>query len=241
MALLFVRKFLKIVSGKVVELCAFNTRVIKTPRGPRSQPTDPDHKARNVAAIIRRVARLLNCNFSNEDYFVTLTYSEDAYIHLCVGMPAGLSEDDRLAYVYGRARKEFDRFIRRCQYACKKAKVPLSFVGVTADRDRLDSTDKHVHHHFVVNGAAVEIVKQAWQNGFTWLNHLSNDDDYTPVAFYMITQTRKEKRKACYKASRNLKQPVIDTALSLDAWDIPENVKDSLDTKDYVCYCMSKV
>lgn len=237
---LFVRKFLKIVSGKVVELCAFNTRVIKTPRAPRSQPTDPDHKARNVAAIIRRVARLLNCNFCKEDYFVTLTYSKDAYISLCVGMPAGLSEDDRLAYVYGRARKEFDRFIRRCQYACRKTKVPLYFVGITADRDRLDATDKRVHHHLVVNGASVEIVKRAWQNGFTWLKNMSNDEDYTPIAVYMITQTRYENRKSRYKASRNLMQPVIDTALSLDAWDIPANVKAAMDTKDYAYYCMSK-
>lgn len=237
---LFIRKYMKIVSGKIVELCAFNASVTITPRSPRGQPTDPDHQARNVAAIVRKVARLLNCNFSNKDYFVTLTYSESAYIRLCTGMPDGLSEDDRLAYVYGQARKELDRFIRRCQYACKKVKVPLYFVGVTADRDRVDPTDKRVHHHLVVNGAAGEIVKRTWQNGYTRLDHLTNDDDYTRVAFYMITQTRHEKRKSRYKASRNLKQPVIDTALSLDVWDIPTNIKAAMDTQDYAYYCISK-
>ena len=52
-----VRKYIRIVSGAVVEICAYNSPMIRVPRGSRATPTDPEHDARNINAIIRKVAR----------------------------------------------------------------------------------------------------------------------------------------------------------------------------------------
>lgn len=57
----------------------------------------------------------------------------------------------------------------------------------------------------------------------------------------MIRQTRRVKGKACYKASRNLKQPIVETALSPDDWDIPTGVKTALDHGSYAHYYLEAV
>ena len=151
-------------------------------------------------------------------------------------MPVGLSEDAQRAYVYEQACKELERFIRRCRYASKAIGVDFRFIGVTSDRDHLDTVDRRVHHHLVVNGEAIEIIKQSWRNGYTHTTHLYNQEDYRPLAAYMLKQTRRIKGKACYKASRNHKQPIITTALSLDAWDIPPQIKAAMSRTSYAQY-----
>lgn len=237
----FIRKYLRIVSGSVVEICSYNSPMIRMPRGSRTAPTDPEHDARNLNAIIRKVARLLNTNCTHEDYYVTLTYSDPALARLKSRMPAGLSEDEQRAYVYEQACKELENFIRRCRYACKAAGVELRFIAVTSDRDHLDTVDRRIHHHLVVNADVIKIVKRAWRNGHVDTPHLYNQKDYKPLAIYMIRQARRIKGKACYKPSRNLKQPVVDTALSPDAWDIPTSVKTALDHGSYASYYLNPV
>lgn len=236
-----VRKYIRIVSGAVVEICAYNSPMIRMPRGARTAPTDPEHDARNINAIIRKVARLLNANYTCADYYVTLTYSDEALARLKQGMPAGLSDDAQAAYIYEQACKELEKFIRRCRYACKAAGVELHFVGVTSDRDHLNTVDRRIHHHLVVNGEAIEIVKQAWRNGHTKEPHLYNQKDYKPLAIYMIRQARRIKGKACYKVSRNLKQPEVETALSPDVWDVPSYIKATMDHASYACYYLELV
>ena len=236
-----VRKYIRIVSGAVVEICAYNSPMIRTPRGCRTAPTDPEHDARNINAIIRKVARLLNANYTCADHYVTLTYSDEALARLKQGMSADLSDDAQAAYIYEQACKELEKFIRRCRYACKAAGVELHFVGVTSDRDHLNTVDRRIHHHLVVNGEAIEIVKQAWRNGHTKEPHLYNQKDYKPLAIYMIRQARRMKGKACYKVSRNLKKPDIESALSPDVWDIPISVKTALDHGSYAHYYLELV
>lgn len=236
-----VRKYIRIVSGAVVEICAYNSPMIRVPRGSRATPTDPEHDARNINAIIRKVARLLNANYTCVDHYVTLTYSDEALARLKQGMPTGLSDDAQAAYIYEQACKELEKFIRRCRYACKAAGVELHFVGVTSDRDHLNTVDRRIHHHLVVNGEAIEIVKQAWRNGHTKEPHLYNQKDYKPLAIYMIRQARRMKGKACYKVSRNLKKPDIESALSPDVWDIPISVKTALDHGSYAHYYLELV
>ena len=236
-----VRKYIRIVSGAVVEICAYNSPMIRMPRGARTAPTDPEHDARNINAIIRKVARLLNANYTCADHYVTLTYSDEALARLKQGMSAGLSDDAQAAYIYEQACKELEKFIRRCRYACKAAGVELHFVGVTSDRDHLNTVDRRIHHHLVVNGEAIEIVKQAWRNGYVGAPHLYKQKDYKPLAIYMIRQARRIKGKACYKASRNLKQPEVETALSPDVWDVPFYIKATMDHASYACYYLELV
>jgi hypothetical protein len=156
-------------------------------------------------------------------------------------MSAGLSDDAQAAYIYEQACKELEKFIRRCRYACKAAGVELHFVGVTSDRDHLNTVDRRIHHHLVVNGEAIEIVKQAWRNGYVGAPHLYKQKDYKPLAIYMIKQARRIKGKACYKASRNLKQPEVETALSPDVWDVPSYIKATMDHASYACYYLELV
>ena len=134
-----VRKYIRIVSGAVVEICAYNSPMIRMPRGSRTAPTDPVHDARNINAIILKVARLFNANYTCEDYFVTLTYSDEAWARLKQGMPASLSDDAQTAYIYEQACREREKVIRRCRYAGKAAGVELHFVGVTSDRENREA------------------------------------------------------------------------------------------------------
>lgn len=236
-----VRKYTVIVAGPVVEICAYNSPMISVPRGARTTPTDPEHETRNINGIIRKVARLLNTNYTHEDYYVTLTYDNKALERLEDGMPDSLPDAERKAYVYEQACKEFERYIRRCRYACKAAGVDLRYIGVTSDRDHRDTVDRRIHHHLVVNAEAVEIMNRVWHNGFIHAPHLYNAQDYKPLAVYMIRQARSIKGKARYKASRNLRQPFIKTELSLDAWNIPAGVKAALYHGSYAYYCMELV
>ena len=84
-------------------------------------------------------------------------------------------------------------------------------------------------------------MKQAWRNGYVGAPHLYKQKDYKPLAIYMIRQARRIKGKACYKASRNLKQPEVETALSPDVWDVPSYIKATMDHASYACYYLELV
>lgn len=84
-------------------------------------------------------------------------------------------------------------------------------------------------------------MKQAWRNGYVDAPHLYKQKDYKPLAIYMIRQARRIKGKACYKASRNLKQPEVETALSPDVWDVPSYINATMDHASYACYYLELV
>lgn len=233
-----VRTLTTVTAGNVVELCVCEKPIIKQPRRPRSTPTDPDHNVRNIAAAIRKGARLLNTNFTSQDCFVALTYTDEARLRLTDDMPAGLTDDEQSAYIYAQARKELDRCLSRTRYACKAAGVELRYFGVTSDRDLHMQEPAHIHHHIVVNKEAAEILVGKWRHGGKHKEQLRNEPDRYNLSSYMIKQSRYGKRKACYVRSRNLREPVITVELEPDKLEIPEGACVTVARENYIRYYM---
>lgn len=233
-----VRTLTTVTAGNVVELCVCEKPIIKQPRRPRAMPTDPDHNVRNITAVIRKGARLLNTNFTPQDYYVTLTYSEEAQLRLTDGMPAGLTKDEQTEYIYEQARKELNLCLGRSRYACKAAGVELRYLGVTADRDCHTQEPVRIHHHIAVNREAAEILIGKWRNGRVDKEHLYNEPDHYNLANYMIKQSRYGKRKACYARARNLREPVITVEFEPDKLALPEGACVIVARENYIRYYM---
>lgn len=99
----------------------------------------------------KRYARLLlHANFTDGDYFLTLTYSDK---HLPSTPEAG--------------KKDVDRFLRSLRGKYKKADLELKYMLFTSYQ--LDSETgyvKRIHHHLVVNkGISRDEVEACWGKG----------------------------------------------------------------------------
>ena len=146
---------------------------------------------KNRGQAVKVLARLMNANFRRGDLLLTLTYDDE---HL----PADREE----------ARHRMELAIRRVKRAMQREGVPLLYIAVTSDLNPETGEVVRLHHHLVVNRAALPFFREKWGQGDVDREKLwEKQGDRTPMAVYLLSQVRGEKEERKYVSSRNLIRP----------------------------------
>lgn len=219
------------IAGAVVEQIVF--KLPDTHSGGKPRKSSPSQAKRVRTAhdksLPNKMARLANCNFSNNDYFITLTYNDAEHSKLAASAEklrlskmqmefAGIADTH---YLYEAARQDLTKWLRRVRYACDKAGIDLRYLGVTSDMDGESKNDVRVHHHLFLNAEAVDIARARWRSagngedcnsvGFKATQLWAEQLDRLPLCKYMLEQTCHYTDERAYKASLNLVKPAVRT------------------------------
>lgn len=177
-----------IISGNVIEVYEYRSlRKIGENYTPRTGPvavTPEEKEVINIKNARLRLTRLINCNFTNNDTFLRLSYKKKP------------EEEEAI--------KKLRNFIRRLNYHTKKQKSePLKYVAVT------EKAKGRIHHHLVLNCSDYNLLKQLWgKNGGFFVIGLYTDD-YEDLANYITKETIRCEHGKRWSQSRNLKKPDV--------------------------------
>lgn len=193
-------------SGRVIEKSQFYLGERK-PRKPRRKGSSSiAKKDQNLKTAERRLAQTLNCNFGEGDVFLTLTYDEE---HLsALGSDPGKAADRTCAL-----------FIRRLSRELGKLGIKQKLVWITADKDEGSLEDVRLHHHVIIKREGFEVgkllavagrtVEDIWGQGLTSFELLREQDDYTPLAVYLVRQAINGPDAKKWHPSRGLEKPIV--------------------------------
>lgn len=92
----------------------------------------------------------------------------------------------------------------------KRREGILRSIAVTSDMDPETGELVRIHHHVVINAQAAEALKEKWSYGLVNLEHLYRQDDYTPLAAYLLGQVRHGDNRKKYSCTRNMVQPKVE-------------------------------
>ena len=206
----------KIRSGKVTEETAFRVAAnVKPRRGRRRGATSTRKQDANDRDAVKRLARVLNCNFQPGDLLLQPTYTDTALYALADGLQEGDLEELRR-----RAEHALSLFLRRLGRELKKQGEVLQAVWLTSDMDGDSGELVRIHHHVVIRGAGFAMEKgvlwlgskrvdDIWGRGHVDWEPLQHQDDYSQLAAYLIRQVRRRPDGKKYSSTRNLKKPVL--------------------------------
>ena len=166
--------------------------VFAPPRSARShkaKPTAEVQQALNQRHAERRIIRLANTNFTENDIRFDLTYS-----------PEYAPKDPQ------EAQKNLQNFFRRLKRFRKKQDLPeLKYIAVTEQGEK----SGRYHHHIIMSGGvSINDLAKIWKKGYTAAKPLQFDERTGIAALvkYMIKNTATYRR---WNASKNLTQPKV--------------------------------
>lgn len=188
----------KIISGPVVEirrswLPVRGTQEAK-PRGTRRAGASTEKKIRaNEKSSQRELARLINCNFGTGDAFLTLKYDPDHY-------PASFTVE--------AAQEDLKKCLRKARAAyLKRTGKKLKAIWVTANWSPHRQAPARIHHHLVVPGDAMQLLRELWQGGGMSAEFLDNRGDHSDLAAYLQANVHDRPGKKHWSSSRGMEQP----------------------------------
>lgn len=196
-----------IISGKVKE--RRKSRIMRRPskRGGRIRGNSSERKIEgNREYAVLQLTRTLNCNMKANDVWLTLTFSDEA-LTAC----GGTFED---------AKAEAKKFVDRCVYRRRKQGVVTKWVIAPSEIDGETGELVRPHVHVIMNGEGFsfadgvlrlfdEDVERIWGKGSVDVQFLRHQDDYYPLAKYIISQSRNVPDEKKYSVSRNMEKPVV--------------------------------
>ena len=143
----------------------------------------------------KRVERLINANFDDNDLWCTFTYDDE---HL----PADGDIDAAL--------KNVKKFIRRLNYKRKKLNLPnCKYIYVT----EYNPTAKiRWHHHIVMDGLLDrDTVEKTWNCGKrSQIRRLEKDENgFSGMANYIVKEKERIRSEKRWNSSQGLKQPEV--------------------------------
>lgn len=184
-----------ICCGDIVEIIKYGKGVFEGFEGVASgkKSTLEKKKDYNIKRSALKLRRLINCNSSDNDLFVTLTYKDN-------------QEDVK------KGKEDFKNFVKRWNYQRKKKEEkPLKYVYVVEFQKR-----GSVHFHcifFNVSYIKKKELSELWGLGFVKVNKIDHVDN---VGSYVVKYMEKDlvddrlKNSDLYGRSRgNLNTPVI--------------------------------
>lgn len=187
-----------IVAGRtIIQSLRASTR-IKTKKGEKraakSNPTPEAVRKVNLRNAVKNLTAILNNNFDESDYHITLTYS-------------GV-EPDKV-----EAKRCLTNFLRNMKNYCRKNGIEWRWVAVT------EYENHRIHHHVVCSGIDPEVIKAKWVRGYVNFKILEANGNYYKLAQYLIKETEKTFRlpdsvnKKRYSTSGNIVRPEIKKEL----------------------------
>lgn len=203
-------------AGAVGEKTKFwvpGTRPTKSSRRVRSELKKQEQ---NEWSAEKTVARLINENFREGDLLMGLDYAPAGMERLYRRLedlghdPNKLDEGELADLIREAAERELRLCLRRVKRALGKDEVEIRYLAVTSDMDGDTGEAVRIHHHLVVTGGAKvkATFLEKWKDlgGVSW-STLSAQEDYTPVAAYLMRQVRRVPDAKKYIPSRNLVRP----------------------------------
>ncbi len=186
----------------------------------RKQRAEIRKRAENEYSAVKRLARDLHENYTGEDIFLGLDYSKLGMDKLekwarkqGVDLKT-LNEEEKRDVIWKAADHELNNCLRRAQNRAKKAgvelKAHLSTSDLKWDNKLQDYVQVRIHHHLVINRAALQCFKDAWETlgGVDW-EYLSEwGQDLTELAGYIVGQVRHVPDAKKYRSTRNIVHPV---------------------------------
>lgn len=191
----------------------------------------------NFNSALRRLARILNCNYTHENgLLLTLDYDAAGLDKLC--QLAKLTPEE-IAWVQGQSAAQIGDWkpqtkskpeLRENPYeqACAKLrkaaekqmnlwlrrikrKGELKYIAVTSDIDGDTGEVVRIHHHLVLaaNDLSWDMLRKQWKMGSVDIRRLRGQADYTPVAVYLLRQVRRQPDAKKYSVSRGMLMPEI--------------------------------
>lgn len=192
----------KYVSGEVVEISKFWVPAQTKRRTPKKAGSSPRKRDENERSAVKQLTRLINCNFSHGDLWLTLSYSVEAFEALAAG-------EENIEALKKKADEELVRFLRRMRTECKKLGIKFKYIALTSDMDGKSGELVRPHHHIIMPRICYELCCKHWKLGSVDYQLLRNQKDFTSLAVYLCRQIRRNENENRWKSSRNLSRPVI--------------------------------
>ena len=222
----------KIISGRTVEIK--RTWMPKEPgqkkqRGIRRAGASSEKKIRaNEKDTVRRLARIINCNFREGDVFASLTYDADHY-------PEG--------FTYEQAKNQMKKCLRklRDQYR-KKTGRKLKAIWVTANWSPKKQSPARIHQHIIIPDDATEMLRKLWQEfggiGTFKMETMDARGDHSDLAGYMLENVHdRPANENKWSCCRGMDKPVFTEPV--EVYDIEDVqpikgsvVKDVVESRD---------
>lgn len=165
----------------------------KSPRKIKRAVSSQKLKNQNRKNQEKHLEQLMNTNFTDEDYRLDLTYTEQP-----------LSREE--------AKKDLSLFLGRLMYLYKKSGVTLKYIKVTGGgREKKDGSGlTRIHHHVIISGGVPrDDIEKLWKAGRKSCQHLQADKEgYAALARYLLKQVPESETGLAFSPSRNLKKPV---------------------------------
>lgn len=185
-----------IISGKVIETrrCWMTARSGPKVRGQRKAGNTSVRKiAANEQESVKRLARILNTNFTDGFLFVTLKYS-----------PENLPPD------YPSARAVIDKFLRSARSLYRKDHDDtFRYVKVDANWSPKKGRPARLHHHVVMSPASLDMLEKLWPAGEFHVKRVCNPGDLTTLASYLIANVEGlEPGQKKWSCSKGLDKPI---------------------------------
>lgn len=202
-------------SGRVVELSTvFVPANTKPRRNKRKGTTTAQKQDENERDAVKRLARILNANYTHGDLFLTCKYDDDGFAKLArtaiANRKEGQSTEDA---VLEAAEHDLDNFLRRLKRHLKNKGIPsedIRIVSSTSDMNGKTGEFVRPHHHLVIPRITFEEAAKLWYDGSVEYQILKDQDDYTPLAAYICAQVRRRPDAKKWSTTRNMKKTVIN-------------------------------
>ncbi|MEG1577341.1 MAG: hypothetical protein RR336_01095 [Oscillospiraceae bacterium] len=200
-------------SGNVVEeSTVYVDPNVKPRRNKRKGATTAEKQEGNENSCARRLGRAINCNFSFGDLWTTPKYDDEGYARLTAWAEehrgAEQSMEDALIEA---AEREGQNYMRRVAWLLKKKGVQnFRYILITTDMDGKTGEAVRPHHHLIAPRISFEEAAKCWTLGTVDYQTLKQQDDYTPLAVYLMRQVRRRPDAKKYTCSRNLKKPLVN-------------------------------
>jgi hypothetical protein len=163
----------------------------------RKKPTPEQMAIQNQWRRERDIRRLLKTNFSDYDYWLTLTYRPGT-------RPADMKE----------AKKQIRKFLRKMRDRYKARGRIFKYIVVTEIGSR-----GGIHHHAVINRTedGDKLIADLWPYGGAHINLLYSRGEYRQLAAYIAKRPAKDNamKEKWYSRSRNLKKPKVERKIML--------------------------
>lgn len=190
----------------VVEKTRYHVGDNARPRGRKTGVTTPRQQEQNFNTAVRRLARLLNCNCTaDKGLLVTLRFADEGIDKL--RETAG-DDPDKLR---DAAEHQAMLWLRRLR---RKDKGVIPFYTLSAsdmDGDTGELVRLHVHICMETDGSlSWDTLRDAWTLGSVNIRSLRGQDDYSPIAYYMLKQVRRVPDRKKYKVSRGAALPTTE-------------------------------
>lgn len=184
----------KIISGSVEEICRGwmpTTRGgQRVRRGTKAKKSSIEKIKRNETDAIKKLTRIINCNFRMGDLWLTLTFPGKEEI------------------TWEAAQTVFDRFLRKLRALYReKNGENIKYVYSHGRKDK-DGNDARPHFHVVLQAVDYELICSLWPQEAVTYRRLDGRKDHVKIAQYMIRNAKGVPGKKKYHTSRGLERPV---------------------------------